>query len=432
MRSHLWLLAAAGHLAGADWSFGQPLDVHGAPPKLPRETRASTHDGANGWTPRPTEGPANPMELVRKSEEWMRKKRQTESGNTWTDEHTCGWIAGLSSRAFTCTKSETCATNTDRVVACTSSGMEEDPFFTVCLNYEAVKAGLCNSAGPKTGCCMTSTQGACITYVWPGTTQKSMYRCYTTSQDIITMLNEPQFVIDQRTRTTSTTSASTSSDISSTTTNPLETTSSVSQPAGDKGGSNTGAIVGGVVGGVAGVAVIAGGIAFLIIRSRNKDNNVGAGTAYSAVAPAETSYPPGGPQSPPTGYPPSSVSPQMSQAGYYPPPSTMDTSSIAPGTPYLASTTPPVPGAYDPRQSYYDPANAAKHQQMAGGHLSPPVGGYPGAPPQQGMYAAGAVAPQGAFPAPAAVHISELDTATVPSGHAGNPVEMADSSPAQR
>lgn len=97
MRSHLWLLAAAGHLASADWDFGQQLNVGGL---VARETKASAHDGANGWTPRPTDPPANPNQLLRRSEEWMRKKRQTDDEeNTWTNDQTCGWIAGSSCKS---------------------------------------------------------------------------------------------------------------------------------------------------------------------------------------------------------------------------------------------------------------------------------------------------------------------------------------------
>ena len=94
MRSQLWLLAAASRLASADEAFGQDLDYRGGEaaylPPMPRETRASTHDGANGWTPRPTDGPS--VELVRRRQDWAIMKRQT-SANTWVDDTTCGWRA---------------------------------------------------------------------------------------------------------------------------------------------------------------------------------------------------------------------------------------------------------------------------------------------------------------------------------------------------
>ncbi|KAJ4301970.1 hypothetical protein N0V88_002100 [Collariella sp. IMI 366227] len=375
-----------------------------------------------------------PGSSLRRSEEWMRKKRQTDDEeNTWTNDQTCGWIAGSSSAAFICATTESCATDKNNVVGCTSEGMKEDPFFTVCYDYQAVEDGLCSSAGTKTGCCVSSTRGACITYVWPGATPKSMYRCYT-KQEIITMLDEPQFVIDDRTRTTSSPSSSTSVASSTTEAPGAQSTTPIPDDDDDKntsGGNNTGAIVGGVVGGVAGIALIAGLIAFLIIRNRNNKEkpNPGAGTAYSAVAPGDPSYPP----PPPATHPPPGLLPTSLHG-----PSTLNPS----GTPYLTQTHTPPAGAaaaaYDPRQSYYEPGKMGA--TPPGGHMSPPVAGYapyPGGttpPGQQGMYGAptppgqqGAYGAPGAYPPPQAqqVHMAELDTTALPSGHVGNPVEMA-------
>ncbi|KAK4234709.1 hypothetical protein C8A03DRAFT_18433 [Achaetomium macrosporum] len=411
MRSHLWLLAASGHVASANWLLGQELDHRGAL-IWPRETGSSDHGGVNGWTPRPTEAPfvagrADGLELARRREEWVKAKRQTS--NTWLNDQTCGWAAGTESEAFTCPSSSQCSTNSDNVVGCTSPG-GPSPFFTVCFDYAAVQAGACESIGAKTGCCMTSTLGACITYLWPGDTPRSMYRCYT-AQTIVTMLDVPGFVETTSSSTASTTSSTSSTTTSSSTTTPApaETTTDAPSSNTSGGGSNTGAIVGGVVGGVAGIALIAGAIAWVIIRNRNKSGNVGSGAAYSAVAPGDTSYPGAGGAVPPSTYAPSSASPNMSQAGYFSPGSLG--TALQPGTPYLASTTPPPPGAYDPRMSYYDPSKPP-------GHMSPPAGyaAYPGAPEQQ----------------PAHQVVSELDGANVPSGHQGNPVEMADNSTTQR
>ncbi|KAK3308426.1 uncharacterized protein B0T15DRAFT_107744 [Chaetomium strumarium] len=315
--------------------------------------------------------------------------------------------ASHTAEAFTCPKSSQCSTNTDNVVGCTSPG-GPSPFFTVCFDYNAVQAGACESIGPKTGCCMTESLGACITYLWPGSTPRSMYRCYT-AQTIVTMLEKPESAETTSTSTTSSTSSTSSTTTaSSRTAAPAETTTASPPPDGSGSSSNTGAIVGGVVGGVAGLALIAGAIAWVMIRKRNKSGNVGSGTAYSAVAPGDTSYPGAVGAVPPSTYAPTSASPQMSQSGYFSPGSVNTT--LQPGTPYLASTTPPPPGAYDPRMSYYDPSKQP-------GHMSPPGGyaAYPGAPGQQ----------------PAHQAVSELD-GSIPLGHVANPVEMADNSSTQR
>ncbi|KAH6641153.1 hypothetical protein F5144DRAFT_599805 [Chaetomium tenue] len=409
MRSQLWLLAASGHLACADWTFGQDLDYRGGEVAhlLPRETRASDHDGANGWTPRPTEGPS--FELARRRHDWARLKRQSD--NTWVDETTCGWRANSESVPFTCPASHTCATNTDHVVGCTSSD-GDNPFFTVCLDYQAVQNGACESVGPRTGCCMTESIGQCITYLWPGATVKSMYRCYT-ERAVITMLSSPPGAESTSVSTTSTTSTSESStsETASGTTDPAPGETETEPPTSESGGSNTGAIVGGVVGGVAGLALIAGAIAFVMIRSRKKKNNVvGGNTAYSAVAPGDAGFP-SSPMPPVSGYPPSHLSPQMNQGSQYYNPSTIG-STTYPETPYLGSTTPQPPGAYDMRHSYYDPSKPADQQQP--GAYAP----YPGAP-YPGPYHP---------PAP----ISELDNTNVAPGQQNNPVEMGDNGPTNR
>lgn len=96
MRSQLWLLAASGHLASANWAFGQGLEY--AAVVLPEETRASNHDGANGWTPKPTKGPS--AELARRRQELINNRRQAD--NTWLDESTCGWHAGTECKSRCC------------------------------------------------------------------------------------------------------------------------------------------------------------------------------------------------------------------------------------------------------------------------------------------------------------------------------------------
>ncbi|KAL2195216.1 hypothetical protein P885DRAFT_41243 [Corynascus similis CBS 632.67] len=442
MRSQLWLLAAWGRLASANGLLGQkldhPVDVSHL---LPRETQASAPDGANGWTPKPTEGPS--LELVRRSQRWANLKRQT-SENTWLNDKTCGWFSEERSSAFTCPPSQTCATNRDQVIDCTSAG-DEDPFstfFTVCFDYRAFQNGACESYGPKTGCCQTESLGECITYSWPGSPERSMFRCFS-ERMVITMLDTPAALSTTSSTSTSSRSTSTTSEeeTSTSTTDSAgeETESSEPNPSPSGGGSNTGAIVGGAVGGVAGLALIAGAIAYVIIRSRrNKAGNVGGGTAYSAVAPGpgpggDTAYP-GSPMPPSVaGYPPppSSTSPQMSQAGGYYNPSTFggNSSLQPPDTPYLNSPTPPVPGgaAYN-TNAYYDPPKPADQPHPAGFAPSPHSSYLPypnpGSPPPQGTY-------PGAYP-PQQHQMSELGTVSHAGGQHGNPVEMPADQPTQR
>jgi hypothetical protein len=172
-----------------------------------------------------------------------------------------------------------------------------------------------------------------------------------------------------------------------------------------------GAIVGGVVGGVAGIALIAGAIAFFLLRSRKKDPKAGS-PHYSAVAPADTSYPGPGGMTQQTGYNPAG-SPALSQAGYFSP--SMMTAPVN-------STTPPAPGAYDPQQGYYAPNEAAIKYAPHPSHTPPSAGyaPYPGASPPPGN----------PYP-PSHQHMSELDTNAV-SGAQDNPAEMAADSAVQR
>lgn len=242
-----------------------------------------------------------------------------------------------------------------------------------------------------------------------------MYRCYTAPM-ILTMLDEPQFVLDAATRTTSSTSSSSTTSTSAS----AQTTSSAPPPATNDSSNNTGAIVGGVVGGIAGAAIIAGAIAFLVIRMRRCSG--AHGQAYSAIAPGDTSYPGAGGMMPPAGYPPQPMSPPMTQGGYSGNntlrPETAYLSNTTTPPPHLNNTTPPAGGVYDLRQSYYDPGKVA-------GHTPPPPGqypAYPGAPPPQGPYAV----PGQQHPA------SELDHTTVASGQQGNPAEMPVNSPVGR
>ena len=101
MRSQLWLLAvASGRLATATGWVGQELDHRGGGgvQLLPRQTQASAHDGADGFTPKPTDGPS--LELAKRRQDWALMRRQT--ANTWVDDSTCGWRADSACECKTC------------------------------------------------------------------------------------------------------------------------------------------------------------------------------------------------------------------------------------------------------------------------------------------------------------------------------------------
>lgn len=465
MRFSPFLLAAAAHLASADGPLGQMPEGRGGRLQ-PRETEASTHDSAKGWTPRPTEGPgtggrANALELVRRGEAWFGARRDaSETSNTWLNENTCGYTAGISCESLppgVLRASLTIIHNSGPFHLRRQGHLRDqlrgrrllllrgrnEPLLHRLLGLRSLGTGTLQEHGAEDGLLVSSlinavglpcvniasassTASACITYLWPGTEPKSMYRCYS-RQTLVTMLNEPQFVIDDRTKTTS--SPSSSSTPSSTTSEspPAQSTTSTPPPVSGGSSNNTGAIVGGVVGGVAGIALIAGAAAFLAIRKRNKKTDGGSPQTYSAVAAADSSYQGGGSGSgglavPPGAYPPGAPA-HMSQTGYFPPGSVGSTLGPGTGAPYLNSTTPPTPAVYDEQQSYYAPPKTAEQQQ----HYAPYPGGAPQGyplPPQQ-QHQQQQQQHQQHF-------VSELDTSNVMAGQQGNPVEMPVNPPAPR
>ena len=239
------------------------------------------------------------------------------------------------------------------------------------------------------------------------------------------MLTVPQFVLDASSQTSSSAPATTT-DPTSTSGNDAQQTTDPASPTPEPSGSNVGAIVGGTIGGVAGVALIAGAIAFFVIRKRNQKLNSASGqpVAYSAVAPGDTSYP--------------GASPQMNQFGA--------ASTLHPGTPYTtasagpyshaSSATPPVPGVYDPQQQqqgaygYYDPNKIAEQQQqfLNTGLMGAPTGGYQ---PYPGNAPAPGAAPYG-MPGAVPGAGAPPQAAELSGEQYRPPVEMPVNSPVQR
>ncbi|KAL1835381.1 hypothetical protein VTJ49DRAFT_6825 [Mycothermus thermophilus] len=338
MRSLLWLFAASG--ANAFFPLEQPLGRPGGVGyyALPRRTPGSTPNDADGWTPKPTDGPS--LDLV---------KRQRGA-------NTCGWSADYTSFPFTCDSPYTCRTGSNNVINCMSSD-EVDHFPTVCLNYQAVTGGACESADWMTGCCSSRSWPECVTYLMSsGSSMYSMYRCGKT-QSIVTLLSTPWLGSSSSSSSSSstsiatTTTSSSSSSSSSSSTTIASTTSTSDTATSESSSAPVGAIVGGVVGGLAVLGIIAGGITWMILRNRReRENHQGNGgnTTYTPfVPPGDPSITGGG--SPQTAYNAhmsmASTSPGM-PGGYFSP------NSI--GTPPMYMPVPPAsPPPGDPHASVY-------------------------------------------------------------------------------
>ncbi|KAI0491018.1 hypothetical protein F4859DRAFT_31360 [Xylaria cf. heliscus] len=277
MKSAILLLASSScaHAAWLRWSVNREA-VRPA-----QETGRFTESSQLGWTPVPTPAPG-----VRSDGEVVLDmlKRQT-SKTDWTNSETCGWFAGISSSAVMCGGGFTCATNSAHAVACASGTIS--PFFTACLDYSAFQAGSCANLDAATGCCQQETEPACGTYIWTGSPERFMYKCFERAS-IVSILDVPQFVVDaslfSKTHTTPTptiTPSKTATNSGSDSASPTDKTggsnpgsggadpasgSSTGTPASGSNGSdgsngsngssssnNTPVIVGSVIGGVAGL-----------------------------------------------------------------------------------------------------------------------------------------------------------------------------------
>ncbi|RYC57375.1 hypothetical protein CHU98_g8826 [Xylaria longipes] len=185
MKFAILLLASSScaHAAWLRWSVNREA-VRPA-----QETGRVAESNQIGWTPIPTPAPG-----VRSDGEVVLDllKRQT-SKTDWTNSETCGWFSGISSSAVLCGDGFTCATNSEHAVACASGTIS--PFFTACLDYSAFQAGSCASLDAATGCCQEATEPACGTYIWTGSPERFMYKCFEKAS-IISVLDVPQFVID--------------------------------------------------------------------------------------------------------------------------------------------------------------------------------------------------------------------------------------------
>ncbi|KAK4670042.1 uncharacterized protein QC763_208255 [Podospora pseudopauciseta] len=412
-------------LAFAHW-LGQKPDGPHNNYGLPEATATSSPDDTKGWSLKPTEPPLpnhgpdiSFIELMRRSEHWIKAKRQTTQ---YLNSKTCGYFTSDEFDPWVCSASETCTTNTNNVVACLSSG-ETGPFFSVCFDYSAYKQGLCDdrsAENPETGCCASSTNPACVMYLWPGPQPKSMFFCHPSST-IITMLDVPRSVLDASTSGTSTEPPST------TTSPPPDPTPRPPDPSA----INTDAITGGVIGGVAFLSLIAAAIFFLHQRRKKK-------SPPSPPPPTNQNYTPV----------PTNNNPTPNQQPYSPPRrpdflSLPGSSTLPSSTPYLSNISPPIGG--DPYFSpQYDPSKQQPpetQQQQQGyffygpGSGDPGVGLYPHGTPNtqnshfESQYTTRPAQGQEPYqpytpPQQEQPQLSELDSDDVAKGQSGNPAEM--------
>lgn len=129
------------------------------------ETGAVAHEMDAGWSPKPTAAPG----IVGQGEAILELLRRDDATTTnWTNSETCGWVSGVSCQfssivedcilqankttafAWTCANGYTCATNDEHAVACASGNYQ--PFYVSCFDFEASKAGSCDSLASNTGC----------------------------------------------------------------------------------------------------------------------------------------------------------------------------------------------------------------------------------------------------------------------------------------
>ena len=97
MRSSPLILAVISQVVSAEWFMGQLPERYTGNDPIPRMTAASGPDGVNGWSPKPTEAPVvddgsdGGWDLLKRSDQWMRVKRQQSSA--WINLKTCGWFS---------------------------------------------------------------------------------------------------------------------------------------------------------------------------------------------------------------------------------------------------------------------------------------------------------------------------------------------------
>ncbi|KAK0619502.1 hypothetical protein B0T14DRAFT_496233 [Immersiella caudata] len=231
-------------------------------------TGKSAPDAANGWTPKPTDAPGKSPSGVALDLLKRRDSEDRKTTNTWLNDKTCGWYTGAISAPFTCDPGYTCATEYN-VVGCTNAASAT--LWRACYDYNALQRGDCDNVGLQTGCCMTSTFGACATFLWQGETPASMFRCVE-KPTIIMMRTAPVLLSTTTIMSTSVVMVTHTSTVMSVSTSKISTTISPSAssqaplaPRHAGGSSNGRERIGVIIGAVLGSVVALICIFFVVI-----------------------------------------------------------------------------------------------------------------------------------------------------------------------
>ncbi len=267
------------------------------PPEATHGAERYERNLAEGWTPRPTDGP---------KAVFGRMDLQPRLDGYTMGLATCGFIPTNNStirylQLFKCRRC-TLTNYPQDVIACQSAGdvcKYESRFAGCCdpnqscsaikkkcYDYSESLAGSCSDLQDfHTICCRTRASGQCFTWrisMTGGNGQPSgrftLYDCSSTS-GIGTLLNyDPVWALTHNSESTPTATPTTPTPISDPTAPPTPT---ATETEGSK--TNVGAIAGGTVGGVAAIALV-GTAVFLLLR-RKKDDGKDSTTNTSPPAP---------------------------------------------------------------------------------------------------------------------------------------------------
>ncbi|KAK1765255.1 hypothetical protein QBC33DRAFT_544999 [Phialemonium atrogriseum] len=252
------------------------------------------------------------------------------------NSETCAYLWGSTEYGISCDAGYTCSTNpTGSVFHCCTTGSGSCFMPSACLDYTAYQSGLCSGMGASTACCSDSNTPYCTGVILVDKPSVSLVGCFSTKTYLPLYANptEPTTTSPTITRTSITSPESTtpSPTPTPTTTSTPTPTPTPTQPT-SKNSTPVGAIVGGTIGGVAVIAIIAGLIAWIIIKTRRGG---GAGADQPGQAAPPTPLPPMTGGAPPYGGHASYIDPRASVAAKSPHESVYYSSSV--GSPVAGS-----------------------------------------------------------------------------------------------